>query len=175
LKVLYICFMELEQAKQQFITLWGNFGTQWGINRSMAQVHALLLSSSELRCTEDVMEALSISRGNANMNLRELMNWNLIYKDSIPGDRKEYFRAEKDMWEIAKRIVRERKRREIEPLMQHLEQLKNIEGENSPEKKEFTKTIEDISGLVAKLDNATNKLIKADENIFFGMILKMFK
>ena len=167
--------MELDQAKQQFINLWGNFGTQWGINRSMAQVHALLLSSSRVLCTENVMEALAISRGNANMNLRELMNWNLIYKDSVQGDRREYFRAEKDMWEVAKRIVRERKRREIEPLMQHLAELGNIEGENTPEKKEFTKTIGDISNLVAKLDGATNKLIKADEHIFFGMLLKMFK
>lgn len=167
--------MELEQAKKQFINLWGNFGTQWGINRSMAQVHALLLSSTQPLCTEDVMEMLSISRGNANMNLRELMNWNLVYKDSIQGDRKEYFRAEKDVWEIAKRIVRERKRREIEPLIQHLNELSAVEGEESAEKKEFTQTIENINRLVSRLDSMSNSLMKAEESAFFGMFLKMFK
>lgn len=167
--------MELEQAKKQFINLWGNFGTQWGINRSMAQVHALLLSSTQPLCTEDVMEMLSISRGNANMNLRELMNWNLVYKDSIQGDRKEYFRAEKDVWEIAKRIVRERKRREIEPLIQHLNELSEVEGEDSAEKKEFTQTIENINRLVSRLDSMSNSLMKAEESAFFGMFLKMFK
>ena len=71
--------MELEQAKQQFIQTWGNFGTQWGINKSMAQVHALLLVSERPLSTEEVMEQLSISRGNANMNMRDLINWNLVY------------------------------------------------------------------------------------------------
>lgn len=167
--------MELEQAKKQFINLWGNFGTQWGINRSMAQVHALLLSSPKPLCTEDVMEMLSISRGNANMNLRELMNWNLVYKDSVPGDRKEYFRAEKDVWEVAKRIVRERKRRELEPLMQHLVELTDIDGENSADKKEFVQTITNINRLVSRLDSMSNSLMKAEESAFFGLFLKMLK
>lgn len=174
MKVLYICFMEINEAKQQFIHLWGNFGTQWGINKSMAQVHALLLSSIQPLCTEEVMESLSISRGNANMNLRELMTWNLIYKHSVAGDRREYFRAEKDMWEVAKRILRERKRREIEPLMQHLEELKRVEG-NSAEQVEFAKTIENIERLVSRLDSVSDKLMKAEESAFFGMFLKMLK
>jgi len=119
--------MELQQAHQEFIQLWGNFGSQWGINRTMAQVHALLLTSEDALSTDEIMEQLSISRGGANSNLRELMVWNLIYKTSFPGDRKEFFVAEKDMWEVAKRITRERKRREIEPLMHHLVRLKTIE------------------------------------------------
>lgn len=165
--------MTLEQAKQQFIQTWGNFGSQWGINRSMAQVHALLLTTESLKCTEDVMAELSISRGNANMNLRELMNWNLIYKESVPGDRKEYFRAEKDMWEVAKRITRERKRREIEPLQQHLTELKKVE--QSYESIAFVATIENIERLVSRLDVLSNTLMKADEHIFFGKILNLLK
>lgn len=167
--------MELNAAKQQFINLWGNFGTQWGINRSMAQVHALLLSSSTPLHTEEVMEALSISRGNANMNLRELLNWNLIYKETVPGDRREYFRAEKDMWEVAKRITKERKRREIEPLQQHLAELKMVEGADTAEKQEFVQTIENIDRLVSRLDGMSNTLMKADEHIFFGKILSLLK
>lgn len=165
--------MELEQAKQQFIQTWGNFGTQWGINRSMAQVHALLLVSERSLSTEEVMEQLSISRGNANMNIRDLINWNLVYKESIAGDRKEYFRAEKDMWEVAKRIVKERKRREIEPLQQHLAELKKVE--QSYESISFVATIENIERLVSRLDGLSDTLMKADEHVFFGKIIQFFK
>lgn len=165
--------MTLEQARQQFIQTWGNFGGQWGINRSMAQVHALLLVSERSLSTEDVMEQLSISRGNANMNLRDLMNWNLVYKDSVPGDRKEYFRAEKDMWEVAKRIVKERKRRELEPLQHHLAELKKVD--QSYESISFVATIENIERLVGRLDSLSNTLMKADEHVFFGKILGLFK
>ncbi|MCC6703052.1 MAG: transcriptional regulator [Fluviicola sp.] len=165
--------MKLEQAKQQFVQTWGNFGSQWGINRSMAQVHAFLLVSDHSQCTEDVMESLGISRGNANMNIRELMNWNLIYKESVVGDRREFFRAEKDMWEVAKRIVKERKRRELEPLQHHLAELKKVE--QSYESISFVATIENIERLVTRLDGLSNTLMKADEHVFFGKILNMFK
>lgn len=165
--------MELEVAKQQFIQTWGNFGTQWGINRSMAQVHALLLVSERPLSTEEVMEQLSISRGNANMNIRDLVNWQLVYKESIAGDRKEYFRAEKDMWEVAKRIVRERKRREIEPLKQHLAELKKVD--QSYESISFVATIENIERLVNRLDGLSDTLMKADEHVFFGKLIQFFK
>lgn len=165
--------MKLEQAKQQFIQTWGNFGGQWGINRSMAQVHALLLVSEKPLCTEEIMETLQISRGNANMNVRDLMNWNLVYKESIPGERKEYFRAEKDMWEVAKRIIKERKRRELEPLQQHLADLKKVD--QSYESIAFVATIENIERLVNRLDSLYNTVMKADEHVFFGKILNLFK
>ncbi len=166
--------MKLEEAKKQFVELWGNFGSQWGINRSMAQVHALLLTSDKVLSTDDVMEELAISRGNANMSLRELQNWNLIYKVFQPGDRKEYFRAEKDMWEVAKRITRERKRREIEPLVHHLTELKRVEG-NGAEVQEFGQTMGDIERLVTRLDSLSETLMKAEENKFFGLFVKLMK
>jgi DNA-binding transcriptional regulator GbsR (MarR family) len=120
------------------------------------------------------MEELQISRGNANINLRELMNWNLIYRETVPGDRKEYFRAEKDVWEIAKRIARERKKREIEPLLRELSQMEKVD-ENTAEAKQFTKTIVDIHTLANKMDKGMETMIKADENWFYGAILKLLK
>lgn len=165
--------MELQQAKNQFVQLWGNFGTQWGINRSMAQIHALLMVSEGPMSTDEIMEALQISRGNANMNIRDLLAWNLIYKETITGDRKEFFRAEKDMWEVAKRIVRERKRRELEPLQQQLAELKKVE--QSYESISFLATVESVDRIVGRLDNMSNALMKADEHIFFGKILSLFK
>ena|SRR5690606_7572925 len=168
--------MKLNEAKQQFIQTWGKLGSEWGINRSMAQVHALLLIAEKPLSTEDVMEELNISRGNANMNLRDLLLWNLVYKVLVPGDRKEYFVAEKDFWEVAKRIAKERKRREIEPLLQDLNLLKQVEGDRRhSDVKQFADTIEGLNDFVMKMDKGVDVMLKADQNWFFGTMLKMVK
>lgn len=166
--------MNLKQARKEFIQLWGNFGSQWGIKKTMAQVHALLLTSKKALTTDDVMGALSISRGGANMNLRELIVWGLVYKHSVSGDRKEYFVAEKDMWEVAKRISNERKRRELEPLRRHLTNLKNVDG-NEDGATEFTQMIDDIDGLIGKVDGFSSLLMRAEQNAFFSALMKMVK
>jgi DNA-binding transcriptional regulator GbsR (MarR family) len=166
--------VKLAEAKKQFIQTWARLGSEWGINRTMAQVHALLLATEKPLSTDEVMEELSISRGNANMNLRDLMNWNLIYRELIPGDRKEYFRAEKDIWEVAKRIARERKRREIEPLLRELSQMEEV-NDGSPEAKQFVKTVKDIHDFAGKIDKSVETMLKADENWFFGAILKLLR
>lgn len=168
--------MKLHEAKEQFTQLWGALGSSWGINRTMAQVHALLLISPESLSTEDVMVKLSVSRGNANMNLRELMNWNLVYKEIKTGDRKEYFKAEKDIWEVAKRIAKERKRREIQPLIASLNILTDIdEDKRNSEAKEFLDMVNGIHTVVTKMDSAVDTLIKAEEHKFFGAIVKLLK
>ena len=93
--------MELAEGKQKFIEAWGKLGSEWGINRTMAQVHALLLVTPDALTTEEIMEQLSISRGNANMTLRDLMGWGLVEKQLKAGERKEYFFADKNTWNIA--------------------------------------------------------------------------
>lgn len=168
--------MNFNQAKTQFIQTWGTLGSEWGINRSMAQVHALLLISPEPLSTENVMEELSISRGNANMNLRDLINWNLISKVLVPGDRKEYFEAEKDIWEIARRIAKERKKRELEPVLKVLDQLKQADLDNSLNThKSFLATINDLDDFVGKMDKSVEVMLKADESWFFSTLLKLIK
>lgn len=175
-KPIYICTVRYEEAKKQFIQTWGTLGSEWGINRTMAQVHALLLISAKPLCTEDIMEELQISRGNANMNLRDLVNWNLIQKELIQGDRKEYFSAEKDIWEVARRIAAERKKRELEPVIQVLNTLKQVEGDRKkPEIKQFAEMMTQLGGFVTKLDKSAEMMIKADENWFFGTLLKLMK
>ena len=166
--------MKLKEAKKEFIQTWARLGTEWGINRTMAQVHALLLVTDRPLSTDDVMDELSISRGNANINLRELMNWNLVYRELVPGERKEYFRAEKDIWEVAKRISRERKRREIEPLLRELSQMETV-TDDSTEAKQFVKTVKDIHEFAGKIDKSVETMLKADENWFFGAILKLLR
>ncbi len=168
--------MEFNDAKAQFIQTWGKLGSEWGINRTMAQVHAILLISPKPLCTEDIMEELNISRGNSNMNVRDLMNWELVYKKLIPGDRKEYFEAEKDIWEVARRIIRERKKREVEPVVKVLAQLKQIDGNNeNSDIKEFTSMMGQLDRFVGKMDKSVNLLINENENKLFTLLLKLMK
>jgi DNA-binding transcriptional regulator GbsR (MarR family) len=167
----YICIrqqhvtMELHDAKEKFIQAWGSFGSQWGINRSMAQVHALLLVSAGPISTEDVMQQLNISRGNANMNLRALIDWTLVRKVLKSGERMEYFEAEKDVWKVATAIARERKKRELEPMLLLLNDLKRTEG-NSADARAFRKTTADLHDLTSRLDSMLERSLKSDVQWF---------
>ena len=97
--------MKLEQARAEFIESWGILGTSWGISKAMAQIHALLVVSHESLSAEDVMAALKISRGSVNMNIRALIDWGIVEKELRIGERKEYFKAEKDILELARLIT----------------------------------------------------------------------
>jgi DNA-binding transcriptional regulator GbsR (MarR family) len=165
--------MSYEEAKAKFIQTWGTLATQWGINRTMAQLHALLLIAPEPLSTEDVMEQLQISRGNANMNLRELIDWGLIFRHLKPGERREYFYAEKDIWKVARQVAKERRRREIKPVMEALNELQTLD-EQTPEAAEFQKVIKGISGVVGFADGTLNAVIRAEENWLMGQFMKVF-
>ena len=168
--------MKLDEAKQQFIQSWGILGSQWGINRSMAQVHALLLIAGEPLSTDDIMEQLSISRGNANMNVRDLMDWGLVQKVIVAGDRKEYFSAEKDIWKVATLIMYQRKKRELDPMVKVLNQLSEVEGDRrNTEVKAFTDTIDNIKRFAGHAEKTMNIMIKAEENWFLNNFIKLIK
>ena len=167
--------MELDAAKEKFIQAWGTLGSSWGVNRTMAQIHALLLLSPEAKTTEEIMKELSISRGNANMNLRALMDWGLVHKELKPGERKEYFGSEKDVWELARQVARERRRRELEPMLKVLDQMKDVEGEDSEELKEFKKITKDLNRFANQTDGMLDKFIRSDEHWFLGTLLKLVK
>lgn len=115
-----------QEALNRFVLFWGEMASNWGINRTMAQIHALLYAAGDALDTDDIMARLQISRGNANMNLRSLMGWNLVRKVHLPGSRKDFYTAEKDVWEITKQIIREREKREIQPVMQQLDECRAI-------------------------------------------------
>jgi len=168
--------MELAAAKLKFIEAWGKLGSEWGINRTMAQVHALLLISPEALTTEEIMEQLSISRGNANMTLRDLIGWGLIEKQHKAGERKEYFFADKDVWNIARQVAKERKKRELEPVLKILNELSTVNGdEKDPEFKTFKKSVNDINKLAGNVDKTLETMLKAEESWFWGSVLKVFK
>ncbi len=167
--------MQLSEAKEKYIQTWGTFATNWGINRTMAQVHALLLASGKPLSTDEVMEQLEISRGNANMNLRALIDWGIVRKEFIKGDRKEYFVAEKDVWYLFKQIIKERRKREIEPVISFLEELRNIEDNDSEEAKEFIKLMDDFSSVTGKINNIMDLAIKSDDHWLVGKITNLLK
>jgi HTH-type transcriptional regulator, glycine betaine synthesis regulator len=116
----------LLQAEDRFIALWGEMGSTWGIPRTMAEIHALLYIVGEPLNTDEVMQRLGVSRGNASMTLRALLDWGLISRIHARGDRKEYFKAEQDVWRLFTTIVRERKRREFDPLLSALDECRTL-------------------------------------------------
>jgi DNA-binding transcriptional regulator GbsR (MarR family) len=167
--------MNLTEAKAKFIADWGRFGTNWGINRTMAQIHALLLISPDELSAEEVMEELDISRGNANMNLRELMDWGLVQKVLKPGERREFFAAEKDIWKVARQIVKERKKRELDQMIPMLDELSKVQGDKRDKAlTAFSDTIHNIRKFSVQADKALNTMIKADEHWFLGSLMKLF-
>ncbi len=164
--------MELDEAKQEFIQAWGTLGSNWGINRTMAQVHALLLISSDALCADDIMERLKISRGNANMNIRALIDWGLVFKQLKPGERREYFVSERDMWTVVRQIIIHRKKKELEPVLKILENVSKVEG-TSPERENFLAVIEDIQLFAGKADRTLDKLVESDANWLMKTVMKM--
>lgn len=166
--------MEYKEARDKFLQSWGTLGSQWGINRTMAQIHALLLISPEALTAIEIKDSLQISTGNTNMNLRALMDWGLVYKELKTGHRKDYFVAEKDMWEVVRKIIAQRKRRELEPVVKVLDEVSAVVGD-SPEIQAFQKTVQDIRLFSNKADSLLETLLKAEADWFIKSFLKMVK
>lgn len=151
-----------EKASEQFVLLWGEMASAWGINKTMAQIHALLYAENEPLDTDTIMERLHISRGNANMNLRNLVQWQLINKVHFKGKRKDYYTAEKDVWNIVAVLIDERQQREIAPIQQNLvECLELFENgeELTEEEAEFKKRIENFVEFLEMFDRFTKAML----------------
>jgi DNA-binding transcriptional regulator GbsR (MarR family) len=125
---------------------------------------------------DDIMDELNISRGNTNMNIRELINWMLVERILLPGERKEYFIAEKDIWKVVKQIVKERKKRELEPMLQLLDKLEEVDGDKKDKNiKSFIETVSSIKKLGKQADKTLDVMIRAEESWFLGTLMKFFK
>lgn len=151
-----------KEALEQFVLLWGEMASAWGINRTMAQIHALLYAESDPLDTDTIMEQLDISRGNANMNLRNLMQWQLIHKVHFKGKRKDYFTAEKDVWNIVATIIRERQQREVAPIRENLNQCLTLFEDKeslSEEEKTFRERIENFTEFLIMFERFTTALL----------------
>lgn len=155
----------LDEARARFIDLWGQMGSTWGIPRTMAQVHAFLLAEGEPRNTDDVMAALAVSRGSASMTLRALVDWGIVYRTHLRGDRKEYFIAEQDVWTMFRTILAERKKREIDPLLAALaactfmpDDSRKVDADAAATR-DHNERIESLSAFFSLIDSISQRFI----------------
>jgi DNA-binding transcriptional regulator GbsR (MarR family) len=167
--------MELKEAKVKFISTWGSLGTLWGINKVMAQIQSLLFISVKPLSMEDVMEELKISRGNTSMNLRQLIDWGIVNKEFIPGERKEYFTTEKNVQELARIVAKERSRREIQPVIKILQEVSSIKDDGSLESKEFIKQTKALHDLAETADTMLHKVVNQKQNWLTKSLFKIMK
>ncbi|WP_336126937.1 GbsR/MarR family transcriptional regulator [Mesoflavibacter sp. CH_XMU1422-2] len=167
--------MEYQEAKDKFINTWGSLGTLWGINKAMAQIQALLFISTKPLSMEEIMEDLQISRGNTSMNLRQLMDWGIVTKELIPGERKDFFTTEKDVEELARIVAKERSRREIKPVIKVLNDVSSIKDDGTEKTKELIKQTKALKELTDNLDVLMNKLVDQKQNWITKSLLKLIK
>jgi len=151
-----------KQASEQFVLLWGEMASAWGINKTMAQIHALLYAESEPLDTDTIMDRLHISRGNANINLRNLVQWQLINKVHFKGKRKDFYTAEKDVWNIVAVLIHERQQREIAPIQQNLVQCLDLfeaGDELTEDEAAFKERIENFVEFLEMFDRFTQAML----------------
>jgi DNA-binding transcriptional regulator GbsR (MarR family) len=166
--------MELEEGKQKFIESWGQLGSNWGISKTMAKVHALLLISHHPLNEDSIINALQISRGNSNTNLRALLDWGLIHKTCKDDCRKDYYTAEKDLWIVCQKIILHRKKKELDPMIQVLEELSDVQN-NCEASDEFCKVVKDLKVFSTKADKSLSNLMNAESNWFTNAFIKMIR
>lgn len=166
--------MKIDEGKRKFINAWANLGTNWGISRTMAQIHALLLISREPVSADYLMEELMISRGNVNMSLRALMDWGVVNKVCKPGVRKEHFTAEKDFWRAFRMIIRKRKAKELDPMLDVLNQISAVQCK-CPDSEEFCKMVLELKAFSETANQALDMMVSSEKNWLMSPYFKMLR
>ncbi len=161
---------QLDQVKEKFILHWGEQGSLWGINRTMAQVHALLFISPEPLCANQIMDELQISRGNVSMALRDLIAWGLVSRVHIKGERREFYTTEKDVWSMFRIIARERKKREVDPTIEVLRESVTRLNQTPDSDSDYER--EQLKNLLEFFETGVN-VYKDLENLTPNSILKL--
>jgi DNA-binding transcriptional regulator GbsR (MarR family) len=150
----------LREAQDRFIAVWGQMAGAWGISRTMAEVHALLYITQESLCSDEIMERLQISRGNASMSLRSLLDWGIVSRINKRGDRKEYFRCEQDVWAMFRAIVRERLKREADPLLASLYEIRDLTArDRDPGARDHQRRIEAMVEFFETLEKLAERFV----------------
>src|ERR1700755_933097 len=166
----------LSEARDQFVSQWGVIGSAWGINRTMAQIHALLITAPSALSTDEVMAELKISRGNAHSNLRDLVSWGLVRSVVRKGERKEFFEAEKDVWKMFCTILRERRRRELRPALAPLNECaERPRPLKSAEATAFNNQIRALADFLEIADGVITKITRSEQNKIVPWALKFLK
>jgi DNA-binding transcriptional regulator GbsR (MarR family) len=152
--------MRLTPVMQRFVLHWGEMGTRWGVNRTVAQIHALLYLSPAPLPAEEIAETLGVARSNVSTSLKELQSWNLVKVSHVMGDRRDHFSARTDTWEMFLTIIEERKRREIEPTLAVLrDMVREIEGD-SETPREVQARIKSMLTFIANLTTWFDQIVQ---------------
>jgi DNA-binding transcriptional regulator GbsR (MarR family) len=146
----------LEEARRRFVDAWGRMAGCWGVPRSMAEVHALLFIESRPMCADEIMERLGISRGNASMTLRTLVDWGIVTRDVDGAGRRERYAAEQDVWRLFATVIRARKRRELDPLLALLGECRSGVADVAPGRcaatDAYRRKVDEMLSLVQAMD-----------------------
>lgn len=166
--------MEFNEAKLKFICEWGSLSNNWGVCRTMGQLHALLLVSPEPLCADEAMKELKISRGNVNMNLRSLIDWGLVYKVIKQGERKEFFKAEKNIWTVFRQIVKHRKQKELDPMIKLLNEIAPTKH-NCVKSDEFCRMVKELKHFSEIADHSLQSILASKENFLVLSNMQMLR
>jgi DNA-binding transcriptional regulator GbsR (MarR family) len=167
---------ELSIIRDDFVSSWGALGSAWGVNRTVAQIHALLLASARPLSTDDVMKELKISRGNANGSLRELAGWGLIRSVVKKGERKEHFEAEKDIWRMFRIVIGERKRREVTPTLALLRKAEErSKGLPGPEAKQLHAFVKELRQFIEMGEKVMARVESTEKGLVMPLVLKFMR
>ncbi len=159
---------EIDNVRESFVQLWGAMGSFWGISPTGAKVYAWLMSRADPADSEEIMAGLELSRGAVSMACKELREWHLIEVEKAPGSRRSRFRPATDLEKVVRNIVQIRKRREWDPLREHLlEWIPQLEAEESPEAETFRRRLESLEGLITLADSMVEMFLKG------GMVSKI--
>jgi HTH-type transcriptional regulator, glycine betaine synthesis regulator len=148
------------ETVRQFVEAWGAMGSLWGINRSVARVHALLMASEEPSSLEQIADRLKMSKGNASMSLRELRTFGVVRQVEVPGDRRDFYVTEPDVWTMFFRILRERKRREFDPALEAVHRLADVPGARGA----VRGRLEQMADLLTTIEGVANRFLVDPES-----------
>jgi DNA-binding transcriptional regulator GbsR (MarR family) len=161
--------MELKPVAKRFVLHWGEMGSTWGVNRTVAQIHALLFIAGRPMNADEITETLDVARSNVSMSLRELSNWNLIRTVPLIGDRRDHFETTTDVWELFRTVVRERKAREFDPTIEVLRACLNS-GDIAAEDKAAQMRIKETLALMEALSAWASEMIRLEPDTMMKVI-----
>jgi DNA-binding transcriptional regulator GbsR (MarR family) len=160
----------LSAVQQKFILHWGEMGTRWGINRTVAQVHALLFLSAQPLSSEEIATTLSVARSNVSTSLRELQGWGIVRVAPILGDRRQHFESVKDVWELFRIIVQERKKREVDPTIQVVRECAAQAAERGPSEAYVRERLEELLEFIVTADALFTEFQHLPPNAARGLV-----
>lgn len=160
----------LPPALEQFVLRWGDMGGQWGVNRSVAQIHALLYVSERPLTAEDIADTLGMARSNVSNSMRELLAWKLIRRVPMLGDRRDHYEAETDLWQMVSRIAQGRKEREIDPAVVALRHVLDAAEGDPRVRKAALARLHDLQDFVATVDGWYNQMLTVPPSKIMALI-----